>query len=64
MRLQTKHERTEQKMKYFVANWDTEEIIKVFDSFEDRQNWIERNVKIDHTGGYLEDGTKIEIYEY
>lgn len=50
-------------MKYFVANWLTEEVIKVFETEESREQWIRDNVNRFSDGGYLDDGTKIEIYE-
>ena len=50
-------------MKYIVENWLTEEIIKVFPSDEERQKWLLDNVNSFSDGGYLDDGTKISIYE-
>lgn len=50
-------------MKYIVANWLTEEIICSFNSEEERNQWIKDNVNNFSDGGYLDDGTKIEIYE-
>lgn len=50
-------------MKYYVENWDTEEVIAEFDTAEERQEWINRNVTIDCIGGFLADGTHIAIYE-
>lgn len=50
-------------MKYIVENWLTEEVIKVFHSEEDRQEWLNDNVNNFSDGGYLDDGTKISIYE-
>lgn len=46
-------------MKYIVENWDTEEIIAVFDTEEQRELWLLNY----STEGYLADGTKISIYE-
>lgn len=52
-------------MKYYVENWETEEVIAKFDTYEQRQEWIEKNVTIIHgAGGYLRDGTHIAIYEF
>lgn len=52
-------------MKYYVENWETEEVIAEFDSYEQRQEWIKNNVTIiPNDGGYLEDGTHISIYEF
>ena len=48
-------------MKYIVENWLTEEIIKAFDSEEERQKWLDENVNSYSDGGYLDDGTKISI---
>ena len=50
-------------MKYIVENYLTEEIIKVFDTEEDRKQWLKDNVNRYSDGGYLDDGTKISIYE-
>lgn len=51
--------------KYYVENWDTEEVIAEFDTYEQRQEWIKKNVTIrPNEGGYLEDGTHIAIYEF
>lgn len=50
--------------KYYVENWDTEEVIAEFDTYEQRQEWINKNVTIRSDGGYLEDGTHIAIYEF
>ena len=50
-------------MKYIVADWLTEEIIRTFDSEEDRNQWIKDNVNRFSDGGYLDNGIKIEIYE-
>jgi hypothetical protein len=50
-------------MKYIVENWLTEETLKVFDSEEERDQWLEENVNRFSDGGYLDDGTKISIYE-
>lgn len=50
-------------MKYIVGNWITDEILKVFDTDEERDQWITENVNIYSDGGFLDDGTKIEIYE-
>ena len=51
-------------MKYIVENWMTEETIKVFDSEEERQEWINDNCISFSDGCYI-DGTetKISIYE-
>ncbi|WP_156059452.1 hypothetical protein [Acetivibrio ethanolgignens] len=51
-------------MKYIVENWLTEETIKVFDSEEERQEWINDNCISFSDGSYI-DGTetKISIYE-
>lgn len=51
-------------MKYYVENWETEEIIAEFETSEQRQEWIIKNVNITPNGGYLEDGTHIAIYEW
>lgn len=50
-------------MKYFVENWLTEETIMVFDSEQSRQKWMDENVNYCSDGGFLDDGTKISIYE-
>lgn len=50
-------------MKYIVENYLTEEIIKVFDTKEERQQWLDDNVNRFSDGGYLDDGTRVDIYE-
>ena len=51
-------------MKYIVENWMTEEVIKVFDSEEDRQEWINENCVSFSDGCFIEDTTiKISCYE-
>lgn len=50
-------------MKYYVENWETEEVIAEFDSYEQRRDWLEKNVNLTYVGGYLKDGTRIAIYE-
>ena len=50
-------------MKYIVEAWMTEEMIKVFSSEEEREQWLKDNVNYFSDGGYLDDGTKISIYE-
>ena len=50
-------------MKYIVENFYTEQIIKVFDTEEQRQDWIDNNVSMIGEGGYTKDGTRISIYE-
>ena len=50
-------------MKYYVENWLTEEIIKVFNSDDERMEWLNDNVTYFSDGGFLDDGTKISIYE-
>ena len=50
-------------MKYIVENWLTEEVLKVFESEEDREEWIRDNVMFLSDGGFLDDGTRISIYE-
>ena len=49
--------------KYIVENWLTDEIIKVFPTEESREEWLRDNVNFYSDGGYLDDGTKISIYE-
>ena len=56
----TKGEKT---MKYIVEDWTTDEILKVFDTSEDREAWLRDNVNYYSDGGYLDDGRKISIYE-
>lgn len=50
-------------MKYIVEDWITEETLKTFDTEEERESWIKENVNMFSDGGYLDDGTKISIYE-
>jgi len=51
--------------KYYVENWDTDEIIAVFDTSKEREDWIKKNVIIRPCdGAYMEDGTHIAIYEF
>ena len=51
-------------MKYIVENWVTEEIIKIFNSEEERQKWINDNCISFSDGCYINDTeTKISIYE-
>lgn len=50
-------------MKYIVENWLTEETIKEFASEQDRQKWLDENVAYSSDGGFLDDGTRVGIYE-
>lgn len=50
-------------MKYIVEDWMTDEILKVFDTPEDREAWLRDNVNYYSDGWYLDDGRKISIYE-
>lgn len=50
--------------KYYVAKWNNDEVIAIFDTDEERQEWLRKNVDIDYNGGYLKDGTKIQIWEW
>lgn len=51
-------------MKYVVEDWLTEEAIKVFDSEEDRQEWIDDNCISFSDGCYINDTSiRISIYE-
>ena len=50
-------------MKYIVENWLTEETIKVFDSEEERQEWLNDNCISFSDGNYI-DGTEIKISIY
>ena len=50
-------------MKYIVENWHTEETIKAFNTEEEREQWLKDNVNYYSDGGYLDDGTKIGLYE-
>lgn len=45
---------------FCVEDWFTEELIEVFETFEDRQKWIDENV---NANGYTKEGRKISIYE-
>ena len=56
--------RVKNMYKYIVENWLTEETIKVFDSEEERQEWLNDNCISFSDGNYI-DGTdiKISIYE-
>ena len=49
--------------KYIVENWITEETIKVFDSEEERQEWLNYNCISFSDGNYI-DGTEIKISIY
>ena len=49
--------------KYIVENWLTEETIKVFDSEEERQEWLNDNCISFSDGNYI-DGTEIKISIY
>ena len=49
--------------RYIVGDWNSDDIIKSFDSEEDRQEWLDDNVTFYSDGGFLEDGRKVEIYE-
>jgi hypothetical protein len=52
-------------MKYYVENWETEEVIAEFDTAEERQAWFKKNATlIPSDGAYLEDGTHIAFYEF
>lgn len=46
-------------MKYYVENWLTEEIIKVFNSDYEREEWLNDNVTYFSDGGYLDDGGSV-----
>lgn len=50
--------------KYVVENWLTEEVIKVFNSEEERNAWIKENC-VWYSDGCFIDGTtdRISIYE-
>ena len=50
-------------MKYIVANWLTDEVIKMFDFEEERDQWLTENINRFSDGCYLDDGTKISICE-
>lgn len=50
-------------MKYVVENYLTDEILKIFQSEEEREEWLNDNVEYFEDGGFLCDGTKISIYE-
>ena len=49
--------------KYIVENWLTEETIKVFDSEEERQEWLNDNCISFSDGNYIV-GTEIKISIY
>lgn len=51
---------TQLKGRFIVENWDTDEIIAEFQTYEEREAWLEENV-ID---GYTKDGIRVSIYEY
>ena len=48
---------------YIVENWDTEEIIMIFESEAYRQAWLDLNVIFCDNAAYLKNGTRISIYE-
>lgn len=51
-------------MKYIIEDWLTEEIIRVFSSEEERDEWIEDNCAWFSDGYFITDTeTKISIYE-
>lgn len=50
-------------MEYIVEDWLTEEVLKVFETEESRNQWIKENVTFFSDGGFLEDGRKVSIYE-
>ena len=50
-------------MKYIVENFNTCEVIAIFESEEGRQAWIDENVSFVDHAGYMKDGTRISIYE-
>jgi hypothetical protein len=49
--------------RFIVENWNTCETIAVFDSEEERQNWLDNNVTIRDGAGYMADGVRVSIYE-
>jgi len=52
-------------MKYYVENWDTEEVIAEFNTEEERKAWFKNNATLKpNDGAYLEDGTHIAFYEW
>lgn len=56
-------EREEKDMRYIVENWETEEVIKVFDSEEERNEWIKKKCTSSNDGVFIT-GTEIRISCY
>lgn len=50
-------------MRYIVENWETEEVIKVFDSEEERNEWIIKKCTFFNDGVFIAD-TEIRISCY
>lgn len=51
-------------MKYIVENWMTEEVIKIFASEEERNQWIKDNCISFSDGTFIADTeTRISCYE-
>lgn len=50
-------------MRYIVENWETEEVIKVFDSEEERNEWIIKKCTFFNGGVFIAD-TEIRISCY
>ena len=51
---------TQLKGRFIVENWDTDEIIKEFETSEEREIWLKENV-ID---GHMANGIRVSIYEF
>lgn len=50
-------------MRYIVENWETEEVIKVFESGEERNEWIKKKCTSSNDGVFIAD-TEIRISCY
>lgn len=46
-------------MKYIVEDWQTEEELKVFDTEEERDEWMDENCEYFSDGAFLIDGRKV-----
>lgn len=57
-------EREEKDMRYIVEDWETEEVIKVFDSEEERSEWIKKRCTSFNDGVFITSTeTRISCYE-
>ena len=49
-------------MRWYIENWLTDEVIRVFRSYDELEIWLHENANSFSDGYYLDDGTKLNIY--